>query len=182
MLRVDMTDSANPFVPPQARLADPHAPLEPRGLAPARKPIAVWAMQGLGGVAILGMGAELLMAVMSGPMRAEFIVPLAVFSVVWVVFAMCVALVIRDCQRRERRGRRLGLAVIGAMALFAVWCIFGDSMSLDNLRSAVASHTDRRRYLPWVLLAGSLAWGWRFGFSRAARTWFGLAGDGAAKA
>ncbi len=95
---------------------------------------------------------------------------------------MCFGGIVRDCQRRDGRGRRLGLALIGATAAFAVWWIFGDSMGLDNLRSAVASRTDRRLYLPWGLLAVSIAWGWRFGFSRAARVWFGLAGVEASKA
>ncbi len=175
MLRVAMTESsANPFAPPQADVADV---AETRVLAPARKPVSVWLMQGLGVLAIVWMGSVVFTHV------SEFLLAgvggMVAFVAVAALYALYFVVLVRDCQRRQRRGRRMGLTVLFVILLFSLLMAVSELLLAGNLvrprGAAVAAQV-----VPWLLLAGTVAWGWRFGFTAQARAWFGMDADASA--
>lgn len=172
-----MTDSsANPFAPPRADVADL---AETRMLPPARKPIAVWAMQGLGVVAILWWCRWLVVAYAAGSSDDGAV--LFAFAACTVLFVLYFGVLVRDCQKRQRRGRRMGLVMICLLLLVELLWLAGDvlmaavSHRVGGDAARVIAHA-----LPWLVIAGTFAWGWRFAFAPAARAWFGLDADASA--
>lgn len=176
MLRVAMTDPANPFAPPLAAVSDPD---EVRVLAPARKPVAVWLMQGLGALAIFWMvGAvfthvpEFLLAGVGG---------MAILLAVGAPYMLYFVVLVRDCQRRQRRGRRMGLTVLFVILLFSLLMAVSEWLLVGNVVGRSRGGAVAAQGVSWLLLAGTIAWGWRFGFTAQARAWFGMDDAGAAK-
>ena len=175
-----MTDSsANPFAPPRAEIADI---AETRVLPPARKPIAVWAMQGLGVVAILWWCGWLVVAYADGSwLSRDDGAVLLTFAACTALFVLYFGVLVRDCQKRQRRGRRMGLMVLSLLLLLELPWLAGDLLMVavshraggDAARLVVHA-------LPWLVIAGTLAWGWRFAFAPAARAWFGVGADASA--
>jgi len=163
MLAAAMVANDNPFAPPQARVADSHEPV-----APARKPIAVWLLQGLCvGVLVWTAGFLLIAFLGSTAWHHEDAIVALVLAGLWAALALCLGVIVRDCQKRERRGRRLGLFIIGLLLFYVLAWVVGDlaapgARAGDHGGGAVA----------WLGLAGTLAWGWRFGFTPRARAWF----------
>ena len=95
------------------------------------------------------------------------------------LYALYFVVLVRDCQRRQRRGRRMGLTVLFVILLFSLLMAVSELLLAGNLvrprGAAVAAHV-----VPWLLLAGTVAWGWRFGFTAQARAWFGMDADASA--
>ena len=167
-----MTDStANPFAPPQAVVIDPAQAIV---LPPARKPIAVWLMQGLGVVAILWVGGLALKSWVGQSLQGG-VAGLAMFLLFGGLYVAYFVVLVVDCQKRRRRGRRMGLTLLGLILLFELLWLAGELVAGDLGRHW--PHPIARLFsfaMPLLATGATLAWGWRFGFSRAARAWFGL--------
>ncbi len=167
-----MTEStANPFAPPQAEVSDP---ARASALAPARKPIAVWLMQGLGVAAILWVGG-LALKTWVGQSLQGGVAGLAMFLMFSGLYVAYFVVLVVDCQKRRRRGRRMGLTLLGLILLMELLWLAAELLAGDPGRHG-PNPTARLLSLamPWLATGATLAWGWRFGFSRAARAWFGL--------